>query len=235
MTTRWDVERALRGSDLPAAARHVALALLSRTEAGTAGVPAEHSPSLARLARDTGYSRREVAYCLSALESRGWVTRLRDLERAHAEKRPTRYRLHVPASARGALVQEVHQSTSARGAPALVQEVHRTSASVAPNQNLNQTSVRSSRVRGREPADVIRAAYPDATDDEIEIMIKDRIANGARSPVAVLAHEIREGTLRLPCGSGPGPHSSACRDGDPGGCGMDWCTCRCHTEPKATP
>lgn len=239
-TTRWDVEHALRGSGLPAAARHVALALLTRTKGGTAEVPAEHSPSLAGLARDTGMSRREVAYCLNVLESRGWVTRRRDLKRAWKEKQPTGYRLHVPASAKAALVQDVHQSASARRAPALVQETTRTSAPVAPNQTLNQTSIRSARTRG--PADIIRAVYPDATDDEIDTITKAKIDNGARSPAAVLAHEIREGTLRLPCDRDePGKHSNACRDGDPRGCaygsGSDdpWCTCRCHTEPAVVP
>jgi hypothetical protein len=84
----------------------------------------------------------------------------------------------------------------------------------------------------REPAAlIILAAYPSATDDEIETMIKDRIANGARSAAAVLAHETRQGTLRLPCDQdGPGPHSDECRDGDSSRCGMEWCTCRCHTE-----
>ncbi len=113
MTTRWDVERALRDSGLPAAARHVALELLTRAKAGTAGVPAEHSPSLTRLARDTGMSRRAVMDGLNVLESRGWVSRLRDLERARKEHRPTGYRLHVPASARAALGQDVPQPARA--------------------------------------------------------------------------------------------------------------------------
>ena len=115
-TTRWDVERALRGSGLPATARHVALELLTHTEAGTAKVPAKHSPSLAGLARDTGLSRRAVMNGLNVLESGGWVTRLRDLKRAVKDKQPTSYRLHVPASARAALGQDVPQSARAPGA-----------------------------------------------------------------------------------------------------------------------
>ena len=86
--------------------------------------------------------------------------------------------------------------------------------------------------RGRGPADIIRAAYADATDDEIKFITEDRISHGARNLAAVLTHEAREHTLRLPCDrDGPDRHSNACRDGDPSECGMDWCTCRCHTEP----
>ena len=89
----------------------------------------------------------------------------------------------------------------------------------------------SALTRGRGAAAIIRKSYPDATDDEIEIMIKDRISHGARSVEAVLAAEAERGTLRLPCDDGPGRHSAACRDGDPGGCAYDWCECRCHTQP----
>ena len=235
MTTRWDVERALRGSGLPSAARHVALELLTRTEAGTAEVPAEHSPSLTGLARDTGMSRRAVMDGLNVLESGGWVTRLRDLKRAVKEHQPTGYRLHVPARAGGALGQEVPQPARAPVALGLGQETTRARAPVAPIQTYPDL-VRPARARGRGPADIIRAVYPSATDDEIEILIKDREDHGARSVVAVLDYEIRESTLRLPCDrsssyDGVQPHSQACRDGDPGRCGMDWCACRCHTEP----
>ena len=132
MTTRWDVERALRDSGLPAAARHVALELLTRTGAGTAEVPAEHSPSLTTLARETGMSRRAVMRALNVLESGGWITRLRDLKRAVTEKQPTRYRLHAPARAGDALGQEVPQSARAGGALELGQEVPQARAGDAP-------------------------------------------------------------------------------------------------------
>ena len=220
---------------LPPAARLVALSLLTRTDAGTAEIPAKHSPSLAVQARDTGLSRRKVIYSLDVLESDGWLTRRRDLERARKDKQPTRYRLHIPASARAALVHGMHQPASAPRAPELVHDVHGASAPRAPSQTLSQTSVRSA--RGRGPADIIRAAFPDATDDEIEILTKDKIGNGARSLRAVLRHEIGEGTLRLPCDrDGTRRHSEACRVGDSRGCGMNLCACRCHIEPaKATP
>ena len=103
---------------------------------------------------------------------------------------------------------------------------HQRSTEVKP-EKLNQ---RSPRTRG--PAGIIRTAYPDATDDEIETITRDKIARGARSPEAVLAHEFREGTLRLPCNpDGPEPYSEGCRDSDPARCVMSWCVCRCHIQP----
>jgi hypothetical protein len=88
--------------------------------------------------------------------------------------------------------------------------------------------------RGGGPATAVRAMFPGATDDVIEALIRDRAARGARNPAAVLAHEARQGTLRLPCDrTGPGAHSDPCRHGDSPHCGMDWCQCRCHTQPTA--
>jgi len=100
----------------------------------------------------------------------------------------------------------------------------------------SSTSKSSTSKRGQGPADIVRAAYPDATDDEIKIITEDRASHGARNLAAVLAAEVSRGTLRLPCDrNGPGDHTNACRDGDPGRCGMDWCACRCHTPAKVIP
>jgi len=135
---RWDVERAIRSSGLPANARYLALMLLTFADADTGIIPGRFSPSLTFLATATGLSRRSVATHLTALETAGWITRLRS-GRAAQEKIPTRYRVHIPASAVTALVQDVHQprpGASAGDAPELVQQLHTTSAPVAPNQTL---------------------------------------------------------------------------------------------------
>ena len=72
---------------------------------------------------------------------------------------------------------------------------------------------------------------PRRHDDEIRTILDDRQPR-ARNLPALIAHEIREGTLRLPCNrDGPGDHTDACRHGDPAGCAYDWCACRCHTAP----
>jgi hypothetical protein len=94
------------------------------------------------------------------------------------------------------------------------------------------TSRPSSSARGTA-ADIIRSAFPDATDDEIQAITGDKKDHGARSAEAVIRHELAEGILRLPCDpDGPGSHTSACRSGDSAGCGFSWCECRCHVKPE---
>ncbi|GAA3455914.1 hypothetical protein GCM10018962_77480 [Dactylosporangium matsuzakiense] len=98
MSTRWDVERALRGSTLPAPARHVALTIATWCDPDTAAVPARYTPSLTGLADATGLGRSTVARHLDLLESAGWLVRRRptvaDARRRHER---TLYRLRVPA------------------------------------------------------------------------------------------------------------------------------------------
>jgi hypothetical protein len=113
--------------------------------------------------------------------------------------------------------------------------------SAAPSQRLTGdppsrpvTSRPSPSARGTA-ADIIRSAFPGATDDEIQAITEDRTAKGARSAEAVIRHELAEGILRLPCNpDGPGSHTSACRSGGGAGCGYDWCECRCHIPAAVT-
>ena len=92
--------------------------------------------------------------------------------------------------------------------------------------------------RAHEAA-IVRAVFPDATDDEIDTLIQDRKARGARNPAAVLAHEARNCALWLPCDRKRDGHSNACFGGDSGNCiywsaqsaADRWCQCRCHTQP----
>lgn len=90
--TRWDVERAVMASDLPANARLVALVLCAATARGTVVVPPEFSPSLDRLASRTGLGRATVARELNRLEAGGWAIRHR------ASGVRTWYTLAVPTS-----------------------------------------------------------------------------------------------------------------------------------------
>ena len=86
----------------------------------------------------------------------------------------------------------------------------------------------------RAAAALIRSAFPDATGDEIESIIADKEAKGARSVFSVVRHELGQGTLRMPCNRrGAASHSDACRSGDSARCGHDWCECRCHVRPAA--
>lgn len=79
--------RAIRASDLPPVARHVALTLASY-----ANRSGEAWPSQETLHRGTGWSRRTVNNALNDLEQAGWVSRL---VKGH-QGRATLYRLHIP-------------------------------------------------------------------------------------------------------------------------------------------
>jgi hypothetical protein len=84
--------RAIRASDLPAIARHVALTLASY-----ANRSGEAWPSQETLQRGTGWSRRTVNNALNDLEVAGWLTRL---VKGH-QGRATLYRLHIPGDSGG--------------------------------------------------------------------------------------------------------------------------------------
>lgn len=97
MSTRWDVERALVESDLPAPARLILMMLLRRCDADTAVIPERHSPSLTDLARDTGLDRSTVRRHLDPLEVGGWVVRDRPTTAAaRSAGERTQYRLVIP-------------------------------------------------------------------------------------------------------------------------------------------
>lgn len=91
-TPRFDpfaYNRAVRGSQLPAIARHVAMTLA--TYAGKAG---EAYPSVETLADGTGWKRRTVIDALNTLEAEGWLSRIKRGQKG----RSTLYRLHAPGS-----------------------------------------------------------------------------------------------------------------------------------------
>ena len=94
-------------------------------------------PSLSLLAKEACMSRRAVCNVLADMERKGWVVRERTVGNG-GRKVSTRYSLTiwdarwgVVTSAGDALVQEMHQVTSAPGALGLVHEVHGASASGA--------------------------------------------------------------------------------------------------------
>ena len=90
-------------------------------------------------------------------------------------------------------------------------------------------------------SDIIRSAFPDATDDEIEqIRAEVKTRPGVRSVGAYLGAMAANGDLRLPCDPGPDSPTDCCRQRDGHGnchgqhCRLDWCSCRCHTKPKTS-
>ncbi|MFE9955859.1 hypothetical protein [Micromonospora sp. NPDC005299] len=130
---RWEFERAVLGSDLPAPARLILLALAVLADWPGGVIPAKFSPSLSTLQVMTGLSRSALATHLNAMERSarrdGWVVRARPTKRqAQMEKERTRYRLTVPASAGDGLASAPPGLASAGDGLGLVREVDRASA-----------------------------------------------------------------------------------------------------------
>lgn len=161
---RWDVERAIRDSDLSPPARHLVLALATYTDASTAAIPAQFSPSLTRLSKDTGYNRSTVQRRLDILERRGWVVRTRpDIADARAKKARTVYRLTLPAGCTQHLADGEARGTQH---PELGAQGGSTRRTGHPNQTV--TNVQSS---GRTPERTVADAT-DATQDETTDLIE---------------------------------------------------------------
>lgn len=97
MTTKWEINRAVRASSLPAPSRLIMLTLSDIAEAGTAEIPERRTPSLTVLARETGLGRSTVAEHLASLESGGWLKRVRpDVAAARIRGDRTCYRMTLP-------------------------------------------------------------------------------------------------------------------------------------------
>lgn len=97
MTTRYDIERAVEASGLAPVGRHILLVLCTRMQQGSTEILQHHSPSLSRLARGTGWSRRTIMRYLAELEEAKWIERHRPppyLQRT--VYMTTRYVVHEP-------------------------------------------------------------------------------------------------------------------------------------------
>lgn len=95
---KWQVNKAVRASNLPSAARLVMLVLSDMAEVKGGYVPAKHSPSLADLARQTGLGESTVKAQLTVLEELGWVRRTRPSGAERARHQQTYYQLAVGSS-----------------------------------------------------------------------------------------------------------------------------------------
>ena len=99
MPTRYDVERALEDSDLPPVGRHIIEVLCHRMQQGSTVILQHHSPSLTKLARGTGWSRKTIMRYLTALEKAGWLERHRPPpELARTIYMTTLYVVHIPGT-----------------------------------------------------------------------------------------------------------------------------------------
>lgn len=111
MATKWEINRAVRASNLPAPSRLIMLTLSDIAEAANAEIPERRTPSLTVLARETGLGRSTIATHLTLLEQGGWIARERpDIVAARTRGERTCYRLAIPEGVE--LVQEPDYSTT---------------------------------------------------------------------------------------------------------------------------
>lgn len=186
MATKWEVNRAVRASALPPPSRLIMLVLSDIAEAGTAEVPAQRTPSLAVLAKETGLNEATVKRHLIALDDAGWLKRTKptqDAARRLGER--TRYQLLVPIgvgadSAQGSDEDEEQGAESAQGR-----------AHSAPNQGAEEAqSGRTARPIDKEDDQDDRddhssssAKPPRPEVERICAHLADRmIANGCKPP-----------------------------------------------------
>jgi hypothetical protein len=193
MTTRWEFERAVFASGLPAPSRLILLTLAAHTDAGTCVVPAKFTPSLSTLAERTGLTRKTVIVHLDALDTAGWVERDKPDPAAQRSKRAcTQYKLTIPT---GVGATPVLPSSGVPPTPAVVNHVHQRrglgGVGATPNQNKIPRTSQTSRA-----TDPFAAAGLDVTDDERTAVI-NRITQAAniRNLPAYLATLAANGDL----------------------------------------
>lgn len=193
MTTRWEFERAVFSSGLPAPSRLILLTLAAHTDAATCVVPAKFTPSLSTLAERTGLTRKTVIVHLDALDEAGWVDRVKpDVVAQRSQRARTQYRLTVPTGVGGT---PVLPSSGVPPTPEVVNEVHQRrglgGVGATPNQNKIPRTSQTSRA-----ADPFAAAGLDVTDDERTAVI-NRItqATTVRNLPAYLATLAANGDL----------------------------------------
>ena len=160
---RWQIEAAVKRSDLVADARHVLWVLLSVADVATGVVPASRSPSYGSLARDTNLARSTVILRVRDLERDGWlIVESPDVAEQVSKRARNQYRVCLPTGPSLGLVREPDQSpdwseeqTSPSPGPALV----RGSDSTGPGDGLTTD-------HADESDSVARASEIDELTDE---------------------------------------------------------------------
>lgn len=90
---RYEVERMAEASGLPTCSRDILFALARRMDPGTLFIPPRFNPSLARLHKATGWSKRNIQRHLNRLEAAQLIMRTR------TKGRRTLYAVNWPALA----------------------------------------------------------------------------------------------------------------------------------------
>lgn len=178
--------------------------------------------------RDAGYTVLHVEHD----EHGRWRKRLQVFDTpGHGQNAPVSPDASTPRLVRPAETAEKEVS------PQVAPDATRPAAGrVADKRSTGKKKSPSARV-----ASIVRSAFPDATDEEIEGI--ERTVKGEHSPANVggyIAAMAENGDVRLPCGpertEWPGPRSRFCLgEGNDRSCPQvppkGWCRCRCHVKP----
>ncbi|MFG2046166.1 hypothetical protein ACGFIW_01880 [Micromonospora sp. NPDC048935] len=76
MTTRWEVEKAVKASSIDITGKCILMMLLSETNASTAEIAPKHAPTYTELEATTSASRSTLVEWMRALTAGGWVRKL---------------------------------------------------------------------------------------------------------------------------------------------------------------
>lgn len=150
VTTRFDVERAVRSSDLPTLERLLLFVLLQHADNDSSVIHPRFTPSLTALASETGMDRTTVARNLRRLETKGWLTRQAPPVEQSRKGVRTRYQLAVPVVApRHQVVAPRHQA-SGTTPPGVVAQDHMPSGPTPPmfSKSLDDTHSTTRDARG---------------------------------------------------------------------------------------
>jgi DNA-binding Lrp family transcriptional regulator len=150
VTSRWDVNRAVRKSDLPAPSRLIMLVLADVAEVGTCEIPEKHTPSLRVIADETGLNKATVVRHLDSLDDAGWIVRTKPtLEAARLYGERTKYRLTIPD----------HVAESDKGGRRK-QQGH----VAQDDKTMSQRATRPSRTERQKKSDLVRSSDPSSSE-----------------------------------------------------------------------
>lgn len=217
---RYEIERAAMSADLPGPSKSIVLVLCTRIWRAEGIIPPGRQPSLSQLARESGWDRSTVMRHLNALESAGWVIRIRPPKwLARTEHATTAYAMRIPdgyPQARrtrraGLAAQEAGAGRSAERELAARDDAARRAALPDPDRSGEQESsappgagddIGLAQIAAEEVTAVTgRAITAAAAAEVVRLVLAGR---DVRNPAAYLREAIRREPLRfLPAAAGP--------------------------------
>jgi hypothetical protein len=202
VTTKWEINRAVRASKcVPAPSKLIMLTLSDIADAGTAEIPERMTPSLKILAGETGLDEATVKRHLTSLENTGWIKRDRPTqEDARQLGERTRYQLTLgaPCAHEGAPCAQAKKAkkkkTRAHSAPNQGAESAQSGRTVRPidkeddlnDQNDPSSSAKPRKKAASKPKKAKEKPAPKPVRDDVMricVHLADRVeGNGCKRP-----------------------------------------------------